>query len=41
MNDLQFTEKEKKTILEELSHLSTSEERYKLFKELAKRKGST
>lgn len=41
MNDLQFTEEEKKTILEELSHLSTSEERYKLFKELAKRKGST
>ena len=41
LNDLQFTETEKQAILDELSHLSTAEERYKLFKELAKRKGST
>ncbi len=41
INDLHFTEEEKQAILEELSHLSTAEERYKLFKELAKRKGST
>lgn len=41
LNDLQFTETEKQAILNELSHLSTAEERYKLFKELAKRKGST
>ncbi len=41
LNDLQFTEAEKQRILDELSHLSTAEERYKLFKELAKRKGGT
>ncbi len=41
LNDLQFTEAEKQSILDELSHLSTAEERYKLFKELAKRKGGT
>lgn len=41
MNDMQFTEAEKQSILDELSHLSTAEERYKLFKELAKRKGGT
>lgn len=41
INDLQFTEAEKQAILDELSHLSTAEERYKLFLELAKRKGDT
>lgn len=41
MNDLQFTETEKQIILDELSHLSTAEERYKLFIELAKKKGGT
>lgn len=41
LNDLQFSETEKQAILDELSHLSTAEERYKLFLELAKRKGGT
>lgn len=41
LNDLQFTEAEKQSILDELSHLSTAEERYELFKKLAKRKGGT
>lgn len=38
MNDLQFTEEEKRDILNELSHLSTAEERYNKFKELASKK---
>ncbi len=38
VNDLQFTEEEKQKILRELSHLSTAEERYKLFVELANKK---
>ena len=38
MNDLQFTKKEKQAILDELSHLSTAEERYQLFEKLAKEK---
>ena len=38
MNDLQFTEKEKQTIIDELSHLSTAEERYNKFVRLAKQK---
>ena len=38
MNDLQFTEKEKQTILDELSHLSTAEEKYNKFVRLAKQK---
>ena len=38
MNDLQFTEDEKQAILDELSHLSTAEERYQLFEKLAKEK---
>ena len=38
MNDLQFTEEEKQAILNELSHLSTAEERYQLFEKLAKEK---
>lgn len=41
MNDLEFTEDEKQKILDELSHLSTAEERYKKFLELAKKKGDT
>lgn len=38
INDLQFSEEEKRRILNELSHLSTAEERYKLFEKLAKEK---
>ena len=38
MNDLQFTEKEKQTIIDELSHLSTAEEKYNKFVRLAKQK---
>lgn len=38
MNDLQFDEVEKQAILDELSHLSTAEERYELFQKLAKEK---
>ena len=38
MNDLQFTEDEKQAVLNELSHLSTAEERYQLFEKLAKEK---
>ena len=38
MNDLQFTEEEKQDILDKLSHLSTAEERYNKFKELASKK---
>lgn len=41
MNDLQFTEAEKQKILEELSHLSTAEEKYKLFQKLAEKKNDT
>ena len=37
-NDLQFTEEEKQTILDELSNLSTAEEKYQLFEKLAKEK---
>lgn len=37
-NDLQFTEEEKQAILDELSNLSTAEEKYELFKKLAKEK---
>ena len=38
MNDLQFTKEEKQRILDELSNLSTAEERYQLFEKLAKEK---
>ena len=41
MNDLFFTDEEKRKIIEELSHLSTAEERYKKFQELAKNKNDT
>ena len=37
-NDLQFTKEEKQAILDELSGLSTAEERYQLFEKLAKEK---
>ena len=37
-NDLQFTEEEKQTILDELSNLSTAKEKYQLFEKLAKEK---
>jgi len=38
MNDLQFTEQEKRDILDKLSHLDTAEEKYKKFVELANKK---
>lgn len=38
MNDLQFSNEEKQKILDELSHLSTAEEKYRLFEKLAKEK---
>lgn len=38
LNDLQFTEEEKQTILDELSRLSTAEERYRKFLDFAKKK---
>lgn len=41
MNDLQFTEAEKQKILDEFSHLSTAEEKYKLFQKLAQKKNDT
>lgn len=41
MNDLQFTEEEKKAVLDQLSNLTTAEERYLLFKDLAQKKTDT
>lgn len=38
MNDLKFTDEEKKTILDELSHLSTAKEKYSKFITLAQKK---
>lgn len=38
LNDLQFTEQEKQSILDELSHLSTAREKYDKFITLAKKK---
>ncbi len=38
MNDLQFTEEEKQSILDELSGLSTAEEQYRKFLDFAKKK---
>ena len=38
LNDLQFTDKEKRDILDELSHLSTAREKYGKFVSLAKKK---
>ena len=38
LNDLQFTEDEKQAILDQLSHLSTAEEKYNKFVRLAKQK---
>lgn len=41
INDLCFSEDEKQRILEELSNLSTAEDRYKLFMDLANKKDDT
>ncbi len=41
MNDLQFTETEKREILAQLSNLSTAEEKYKKFIDLANKKNDT
>ena len=41
MNDLHFTDDEQKAILDKLSHLSTAEEKYNKFIELAKKKNDT
>ncbi|MDE6201548.1 MAG: hypothetical protein K2M47_06715 [Clostridiales bacterium] len=40
MNDLQFTDEEKEEILNKLSHLSTAESQYILFKKLATKKNT-
>lgn len=40
LNDLNFSEEEKVIILNELSNLTTAEEKYKLFKKLAKEKAN-
>lgn len=38
MNDLKFSEEEKKTVLDKLSHLSTAKEKYSKFITLAQKK---